>query len=113
MGGGLGGPAYGVATASLAAGVLWLAFEDWRAGRAREQEGGEPCAMCGGTGVVDCMCKRWSDEDSGCGSCNYSGKTYCTSCGGGGFASPIAVYIPKDDVKRAPREGPPPGGDYY
>ena len=98
-----------MATASLAAGVLWLAVEDWRAGRTRaEQESGEPCANCGGTGVVDCMCTRWSDGDAGCGSCGYTTKTACTACGGGGNASPIALYIRRDDGRQTPRGGPPP-----
>ncbi|KAK9787501.1 hypothetical protein WJX73_009239 [Symbiochloris irregularis] len=55
----------------------------------------ERCATCGGTGKVDCLCTRWSDNDVGCGACAGSGKSTCRSCGGGGTRIPIvqSLYV--------------------
>ena len=58
---------------------------------------GDVCPRCEGTGKEACICNRWSDGDTGCQSCNYTGRTQCKACRGGGTAVPIAVAIRKDD----------------
>lgn len=67
-----------------------VAFQDER------PSPGTECETCGGTGLVDCFCTRWSDGDrTGCSACNGSLKTICHSCRGGGTRVPIEakVYI--------------------
>lgn len=52
------------------------------------------CETCGGTGYVECWCKRWSDGDArGCGTCRGSRRMMCSSCSGGGTAVPIEARI--------------------
>eukprot|EP00892_Ulva_mutabilis_P007641 jgi/Ulvmu1/5249/UM022_0042.1 len=62
-----------------------------------EKPSGNVCPRCDGTGQESCACNRWSDGDSGCRSCNYTGTTQCKACRGGGTAVPISVAIRKDD----------------
>jgi len=50
--------------------------------------------LCRGSGSVECMCTRWSDDDCGCGICQGSGRMSCHSCGGGGGKVPIVLRIP-------------------
>lgn len=56
-------------------------------------EGQQICPKCHGSGVVECFCQRWSDNDVGCGTCGGSGKMICNSCNGGGTAVPIEVKV--------------------
>lgn len=59
-----------------------------------KQAGPNPeCSTCEGTGLVPCICSRWSDGDRGCSICRNSGQMDCPSCGGGGKAVPIVVAI--------------------
>lgn len=60
-----------------------------------EEETRRECETCGGTGLVECWCSRWSDGDGGCSTCRGSGRMICASCRGGGTAVPIKarVYI--------------------
>ena len=51
------------------------------------------CGSCEGTGLVPCICNRWSDGDSGCSICRSTGRMTCPSCGGGGTAVPIAATL--------------------
>jgi len=87
-----------IASALAWTAVAWIGYQ-----LVLQSGNGEPgareCETCGGTGVVDCFCTRWSDGDSrGCGTCGGSLKMACSSCGGGGTAVPILgkVYI-KDE----------------
>ena len=58
------------------------------------KEGERACETCGGTGVVECFCTRWSDGDArGCGSCGGSLNAACHSCRGGGTAVPIEARV--------------------
>lgn len=68
-----------------------------------EKPSGDVCPRCDGTGKEACICNRWSDGDSGCQSCNYTGHTQCKACRGGGTAVPIAVTIRKDDHEQRPQ----------
>ena len=59
-------------------------------------EGQQVCPKCRGTGVVECFCKRWSDNgknEAGCGTCRGSGKMVCNACNGGGTAVPIEARV--------------------
>lgn len=58
-----------------------------------DRESNQECPTCGGTGIVECFCSRWSDNDVGCASCRGSGKMGCNSCGGGGTAVPIKAKL--------------------
>lgn len=58
-----------------------------------DKDGRQVCPRCHGTGVVECFCQRWSDNDVGCGTCGGSGKMVCNSCNGGGTAVPIEAKI--------------------
>lgn len=60
-----------------------------------EQRNQEPCPVCSGTGFEPCMCRKWSDGDVGCSSCNKSGYMRCRGCGGGGTAVPLLVKVRK------------------
>ncbi|XP_010530545.1 PREDICTED: uncharacterized protein LOC104807129 [Tarenaya hassleriana] len=51
------------------------------------------CPTCNGTGLVACLCSRWSDGDVGCGTCAGSGRMGCSSCGGSGTGRPIRVRL--------------------
>ncbi|KAI8527946.1 hypothetical protein RHMOL_Rhmol12G0113500 [Rhododendron molle] len=51
------------------------------------------CPSCNGSGLVACLCSRWSDGDVGCRGCSGSGRTSCSSCGGTGTGRPIPVQI--------------------
>ncbi|KAK8537318.1 hypothetical protein V6N13_042251 [Hibiscus sabdariffa] len=51
------------------------------------------CATCNGTGLVSCICSRWSDGDVGCRTCSGSGRRACSSCGGSGTGRPIPVQL--------------------
>lgn len=89
----------GVLLTQLASALAWaavaylgykVAFQDER------PSPGTECETCGGTGVVDCFCTRWSDGDrTGCSACDGTLKTICHSCRGGGTRVPIEakVYI--------------------
>lgn len=82
--------------------ALWLGYslvlqQDNADGNVRE------CETCGGSGLVDCMCTRWSDGDrKGCSSCQGTLKTTCHACRGGGTAVPIVskVYIKNEQDYR-------------
>ena len=56
-------------------------------------EGQEVCPKCRGSGVVECFCRKWSDNDVGCGTCGGTGKMVCNSCNGGGTAVPIEARV--------------------
>jgi len=58
-----------------------------------DKDGRQVCPRCHGTGVVECFCQRWSDNDVGCGTCGGSGKMVCNSCNGGGTAVPIEAKV--------------------
>jgi len=51
------------------------------------------CPSCGGCGTETCMCRKWSDGDSGCGVCQDSGLMACRNCRGGGTKVPIRIEI--------------------
>ncbi|CAL5222188.1 g4516 [Coccomyxa viridis] len=77
--------------------LVAVAAAAWYAARlASQQENAEPrqeCGVCNGTGVVPCICRRWSDSDVGCATCNGRGMMACSSCGGGGTAVPITAKL--------------------
>lgn len=80
-----------VAWSSVAffAGKLFLQQQSQADDGARKE-----CETCGGTGYVECWCKRWSDGDArGCGTCRGSRRMMCSSCSGGGTAVPIEARI--------------------
>ena len=56
-------------------------------------EGQEVCPKCRGSGVIECFCRKWSDNDVGCGTCGGTGKMVCNSCNGGGTAVPIEARV--------------------
>ncbi len=58
-----------------------------------EEEPRRECETCGGTGLVECWCSRWSDGDGGCSTCRGSGRMVCASCRGGGTAVPVKARI--------------------
>ncbi|KAL4452392.1 hypothetical protein ABPG75_008054 [Micractinium tetrahymenae] len=58
-----------------------------------EEESRRECETCGGSGLVECWCSRWSDGDQGCSTCRGSGRMVCASCRGGGTAVPIKARI--------------------
>lgn len=58
-----------------------------------EEESRRECESCGGSGLVECWCSRWSDGDGGCSTCRGSGRMICASCRGGGTAVPIKARI--------------------
>lgn len=58
-----------------------------------EEEPRQECESCKGTGYVECWCSRWSDDDSGCGTCRGSGMMVCSSCRGGGTSVPILAKL--------------------
>lgn len=77
---------------SFALGGIGLAF--LLSDQARQERGPNPeCGSCDGTGLVPCICNRWSDGDSGCSVCKNTGRMTCPSCRGGGTAVPIAATI--------------------
>lgn len=89
-----------VALSQLASAAAWMAVAWLGYKLALEQQQGEnsqrECETCGGTGLVECFCTRWSDGDrSGCGTCGGTRQMVCHSCRGGGTAVPIQakVYI--------------------
>lgn len=53
----------------------------------------DACPTCGGCGTEACMCRNWSDRDSGCGICENTGQMACRNCRGGGTKIPIPVPI--------------------
>lgn len=53
----------------------------------------EPCPRCNGVGYEPCICKRWSDGDSGCSSCSKTGYMPCRACRGGGTAIPLFARV--------------------
>ena len=60
------------------------------------KEGQKECERCNGTGFTECFCTRWSDasnDKTGCSSCRGTRKMQCSSCGGGGTASPIEAKL--------------------
>jgi len=65
----------------------------WFLTRQQPQDGTQECPKCGGSGMVECFCTRWSDGDVGCSSCRGSGKMVCNACGGGGTAVPITAKL--------------------
>ena len=82
--------------------ALWLGYS-----LVLQQDNGNnntrECETCGGSGLVDCMCTRWSDGDrKGCSSCQGTLKTTCHACRGGGTAVPIVskVYIKNEQDYR-------------
>lgn len=77
--------------------AAWVGLQLKMEQDAMEREGRRECETCAGSGVVPCICTRWSDRDVGCGACGGSGMMECTSCGGGGTAVPIEakVYVQK------------------
>lgn len=80
----------------LAIGAAWVGWEMLRdQGESDSQHGRQECPTCGGTGMVECMCNRWSDGDKGCGACRGSGMMTCQACGGGGTAVPITAKLYK------------------
>jgi hypothetical protein len=63
------------------------------ADQAKPQGPNPECSTCEGTGLVPCVCNRWSDGDRGCSICRGSGRMACPSCGGGGTAVPIVARV--------------------
>lgn len=57
------------------------------------EEDEDACPSCGGCGTETCMCRKWSDGDSGCGVCQDSGLMACRNCRGGGTKVPIRIQI--------------------
>eukprot|EP01018_Ginkgo_biloba_P013477 Gb_17807 [translate_table: standard] len=51
------------------------------------------CPSCNGSKRVPCICKRWSDGDQGCATCDRTGMRRCSSCGGSGTGRAIPVKI--------------------
>ncbi|GLJ16072.1 hypothetical protein SUGI_0267580 [Cryptomeria japonica] len=51
------------------------------------------CATCNGSKRVPCICKRWSDGDQGCSTCDRTGMRTCSSCGGSGTGRPLPVKL--------------------
>jgi len=70
------------------------------------RDGAPECATCGGSGLEDCACRRWSDGDVGCSTCGGSGKSTCRSCNGGGTAVPIAAKVVKRNYSKFDLGGP-------
>eukprot|EP00271_Cylindrocystis_brebissonii_P008210 TRINITY_DN22229_c0_g1_i1.p3 TRINITY_DN22229_c0_g1~~TRINITY_DN22229_c0_g1_i1.p3 ORF type:complete len:101 (+),score=4.37 TRINITY_DN22229_c0_g1_i1:479-781(+) len=52
-----------------------------------------PCPTCHGSREVPCLCRKWSDGDVGCGSCQGSGSMRCSTCGGSGTRRAMPVRI--------------------
>lgn len=77
----------------FAIGALWIGSEFLKDQQRASEQNQQECVTCSGTGFVDCMCSRWSDGDTGCGTCRGSGKMVCHHCGGGGTAVPISAKL--------------------
>lgn len=89
----VGSPSNFQAITNIASAVL-LGFGAWWYLKTQNNtEGQEVCPKCRGTGVVECFCRKWSDNDVGCGTCGGSGKMVCNSCNGGGTAVPIEARV--------------------
>ena len=87
-----------VASAAAWAAAVWLGYQ-LKLQQDSERQGQRECDTCGGSGLVECFCMRWSDGDkSGCGTCCGTRKMACSSCRGGGMAVPIEakVYIKRE-----------------
>lgn len=87
-----------------ALGLAYIGFELFGASTSgsEDDEYREPCSSCGGTGLVECFCSRWSDNDAGCGTCGNTGRMVCSSCRGGGTGVPVTqnLYVRVDDGQR-------------
>eukprot|EP00182_Erythrolobus_australicus_P000860 CAMPEP_0185829488 /NCGR_PEP_ID=MMETSP1353-20130828/281_1 /TAXON_ID=1077150 /ORGANISM="Erythrolobus australicus, Strain CCMP3124" /LENGTH=127 /DNA_ID=CAMNT_0028527289 /DNA_START=221 /DNA_END=605 /DNA_ORIENTATION=+ len=67
------------------------------------------CAVCDGTGYVDCMCTRWDMSSAQgravqCGKCAGSRKEKCPRCGGRGLM--IHNLRPQELLARVRRDPP-------
>ena len=59
--------------------------------------GREDCPTCEGTGYATCACTKWSNDGEGCGACNYTCRTICPSCRGGGKGVRATLELKIDD----------------
>ena len=59
--------------------------------------GREDCPTCEGTGYATCACTKWSNDGEGCGACNYTCRTICPSCRGGGKGVRATLDLKIDD----------------
>ena len=59
--------------------------------------GREDCPTCEGTGYATCACTKWSNDGEGCGTCNYTCRTICPSCRGGGKGVRATLDLKIDD----------------
>lgn len=78
--------------AGFALGALFVGRE--LAMEQRDEQQGEVCGTCNGTGRVPCFCQRWSDGEVGCSGCGNTGMTYCKDCSGGGTKVPVSRAVP-------------------
>lgn len=67
------------------------------------QLGREDCPTCEGSGFSTCPCTKWSNDGEGCGNCNYTCRTICPSCRGGGKGVRATLDL-KVDSKETDRE---------
>lgn len=89
----IGSPSNFQAVTNIVSAVLLGAGAWWVFRNQNNAEGQEVCPKCRGSGVVECFCRKWSDNDVGCGTCGGTGKMVCNSCNGGGTAVPIEARV--------------------
>ncbi|KAA6418894.1 MAG: hypothetical protein FRX49_11120 [Trebouxia sp. A1-2] len=89
----IGSPSNFQAVTNIVSAVLLGAGAWWYLRSQNNTEGQEVCPKCRGSGVVECFCRKWSDNDVGCGTCGGTGKMVCNSCNGGGTAVPIEARV--------------------
>lgn len=89
----IGSPSNFQAVTNIVSAVLIGAGAWWFFRNQNNAEGQEVCPKCRGSGVVECFCRKWSDNDVGCGTCGGTGKMVCNSCNGGGTAVPIEARV--------------------
>lgn len=87
------------ALTTVVAAVLAFGLARYLEANPTSEEGALPeCPRCEGTGFEPCpICTRWSDGDVGCSCCRGTGRSVCSSCGGGGKAQPILQEVRRED----------------